>query len=103
MVLNSNNLNQGQITQFLKLSWVKSQAQKALAYTSAQQMFTFMDALPKGPKWRCTTIHTEGYITAHPVHLIWHDTLEVMHHIFSNPGFTNDMEFDPYEIKVNRE
>ncbi|KAG1884265.1 hypothetical protein F4604DRAFT_1978027 [Suillus subluteus] len=99
----SDNLNQGQITQFLKLLWVQSEARKALAYTSAQQMFTFMDALPKGPKWRCTTIHTEGYITAHPVHLIWCDTLEVTRHIFGNPVFANDMEFDLYEIKVNGE
>ncbi|KAG0701882.1 hypothetical protein DFH29DRAFT_982526 [Suillus ampliporus] len=93
----SNNLNQGQITQFLKLLWVK--AWKPPAYTSAQQMFTFMDALPKGPKWRCMTIHTEGYITTHPVHLIWRNALEVTWHIFGNPVFANDMEFDPYEIQ----
>ncbi|KAG1720320.1 hypothetical protein EDD22DRAFT_962866 [Suillus occidentalis] len=99
----SDNLNQGQITRFLKLLWVQSQARKAPAYTSAQQMFTFMDALPKGPKWRCTTIHTEGYITTHPVHLIWRNALEVTRHIFGNPVFANDMEFDPYEIKVNGE
>ncbi|KAG1867751.1 hypothetical protein F4604DRAFT_1881626 [Suillus subluteus] len=95
----SDNLNQGQITRFLKLLWVQSEARKAPAYTSAQQMFTFMDALPKGPKWRCTTIHIEGYITAHPVHLIWRDALEVTRHIFGNLVFANDMEFDPYEIK----
>ncbi|KAG1897602.1 uncharacterized protein F5891DRAFT_1129890 [Suillus fuscotomentosus] len=95
----SDNLNQGQITRFLKLLWVKSETRKPLAYKSAQQMFTFMDALPKGPKWRCTTIHTKGYITTHPVHLIWHDALEVMWHIFGNPVFANDMEFDPYKIQ----
>ncbi|KAG1874853.1 hypothetical protein F4604DRAFT_1880763 [Suillus subluteus] len=54
----SDNLNQGQITRFLKLLWV---------------------TLP-----------------AHPVHLIWHDTLEVTRHIFGNPAFANDMEFDSY-------
>ncbi|KAG2365902.1 hypothetical protein BDR07DRAFT_1480793 [Suillus spraguei] len=62
-----------------------------------------MDALPKGPKWHCTTIHTDSYITTHPVNLIWHDALEVMQHIFGNAVFANDMEFDPYEIQVNRE
>jgi hypothetical protein len=62
-----------------------------------------MDALPKGPRWRCTTIETDGYVTAHPVHLIWRDALEVTKHIFGNPIFANDMEFDPYEIFVNRE
>lgn len=66
-------------------------------------MFTFMDALPKGLKWRCTTMQTEGYITTHPVHLIWRNALEVTRHIFGDPVFANDMEFDPYEIQVNRE
>ncbi|KAG2355692.1 hypothetical protein BDR07DRAFT_1453684 [Suillus spraguei] len=99
----SENLNQGQITRFLKLLWVKSTTQKAPAYTSAQQMFTFIDALPRGPKWRCMTIKTEGYITTHPVQLIWRDALEVMQHISGNPVFANDMEFDPYEIHVNGE
>ncbi|KAG1868634.1 hypothetical protein F4604DRAFT_1584510 [Suillus subluteus] len=97
----SDNLNQGQMTRFLKLSWVK--ARKPPAYKSAPQLLTFMDALPKGPKWRCTTIQTEGYITTHPVHLIWRDALEVTQHIFGNPVFTNDMEFDPYEIYDNGE
>ncbi|KAG2118340.1 hypothetical protein BD769DRAFT_1362448 [Suillus cothurnatus] len=94
----SDNLNQGQITHFLK-----SEAQKPPAYKTAQQLFTFMDALPKGPKWRCTMIQTEGYITTHPVHLIWHDALEVTQHIFGNPAFANDMEFNPYEIYDNGE
>ncbi|KAG1906459.1 uncharacterized protein F5891DRAFT_1125401 [Suillus fuscotomentosus] len=98
----SDNLNQGQITRFLKLLWVKSETRKPLAYKSVQQMFTFMDALPKGPKWHCTTIHTEGYITTHPVHLIWRDALEVTRHIFDNPVFANDMEFDPFFRKFIR-
>ncbi|KAG1808279.1 uncharacterized protein BJ212DRAFT_1449128 [Suillus subaureus] len=99
----SDNLNQGQITCFLKLSWVGSEAWKLPAYKSAPQLLTFMDALPKGPKWCCTTIQTEGYIMTHPVHLIWYDALEVTQHIFGNPAFTNDMEFDPYKIYDNGE
>jgi len=48
-------------------------------------------------------IQTEGYITTHPVHLIWHDALEMTQHIFGNPAFANDMEFDLYEIYDNGE
>ncbi|KAG0699636.1 hypothetical protein DFH29DRAFT_983411 [Suillus ampliporus] len=96
-----DNLNQGQITQFLKLLWAS--ARKPPTFKSAQTLHTCMDTLPKGPKWCCTTIHTEGYITTHPVHLIWRDALEVMQHIFGNPAFANDMEFDPYKIYVNGE
>lgn len=62
-----------------------------------------MDTLPRGPPWCCTTIETKGYVTAHPVHLIWRDALEVTKHIFGNPVFANDMEFDLYEVIVNGE
>ncbi|KAG0694423.1 hypothetical protein DFH29DRAFT_815379 [Suillus ampliporus] len=96
-----DNLNQGQITWFLKLLWAS--AWKPPTFKSAQTLHTYMDTLPKGPKWRCTTIHTKGYITTHPVHLIWRDALEVTQHIFGNPAFANDMEFDPYNIYVNGE
>ncbi|KAG2108746.1 uncharacterized protein F5147DRAFT_576546, partial [Suillus discolor] len=66
-------------------------------------LFTFIDALLKGPKWHCMIIQTEGYITIHSVYLIWHDALKVMHHIFGNLAFTKNMKFDPYEIYNNEE
>ncbi|KAG1906695.1 uncharacterized protein F5891DRAFT_1182102 [Suillus fuscotomentosus] len=97
------NLNQGQISCFLKLLWVKSETRQQPTFKTAPQLLTFMDALPKGPQWRCTTIETDGYVTTHPVHLIWRDALEVTKHIFGNPIFANDMEFDPYEIFVDGE
>ncbi|KAG1888464.1 uncharacterized protein F5891DRAFT_1131991 [Suillus fuscotomentosus] len=95
------NLNQGQISCFLKLLWVKTRQQPT--FKTAPQLLTFMDALPKGPQWCCTTIETDGYVTMHLVHLIWCDTLEVMKHIFGNLIFANDMEFDPYEIFIDGE
>ncbi|KAG1785757.1 uncharacterized protein HD556DRAFT_1195667, partial [Suillus plorans] len=52
-----DNLNQGQITRFLKLLWAK----RPLSFKTAKQLFTFMDALPKVPQWRCTPMHTDGY------------------------------------------
>ncbi|KAG1724676.1 hypothetical protein EDB19DRAFT_1897871 [Suillus lakei] len=83
-----NNLNQGQITQFLKI--VMGEVQKD---TSLLILCTL-----SGIK-----IETDGYITTHPVHLIWHDALGVTKHIFGNPVFANDMEFNPYEITINGE
>ncbi|KAG1800872.1 uncharacterized protein HD556DRAFT_1430227 [Suillus plorans] len=97
------NLNQGQISRFLKLLWVRSETRQQPTFKTAPQLITFMDALPKGPQGRCTTIETDGYVTTHPVHLIWRDALEVTKHIFGNPIFANDMEFDPYEIFVDGE
>ncbi|KAG1824679.1 uncharacterized protein BJ212DRAFT_1566371 [Suillus subaureus] len=70
------NLNQGQITQFLKLLWVVSEARQPLSFKNAKQLFTFMEALPVTPKWKCTPIETDGYTTTHPVNLIWQDALE---------------------------
>ncbi|KAG1762042.1 hypothetical protein EDD22DRAFT_979942 [Suillus occidentalis] len=98
-----DNLNQGQITRFLKLLWVVSEARQPLSFKNAKQLFTFMDALPVALRWKCMPIHTDGYTTTHPVDLIWRDALEVMHHIFGNPIFANHMEYNPYEIKDNGE
>ncbi|KAG2040848.1 hypothetical protein BDR03DRAFT_932486 [Suillus americanus] len=92
-----DNFNQGQITRFLKLLWTR----KPLSFKNAKQLFTFMDALPVIPRWKCTPIHTDGYTTTHPMNLIWRDALEVVHHIFSNPIFANHMEYNPYEINNN--
>lgn len=82
---------------------VVSEARQPLSFKNAKQLFTFMDALPVAPRWKCTPIHTDGYTTTHPVNLIWRDALEVVHHIFGNPIFANHMEYDPYEIKDNGE
>ncbi|KAG1870834.1 hypothetical protein F4604DRAFT_1681705 [Suillus subluteus] len=93
-----DNLNQGQITRFLKLLWVVAEVKQPLSFKTAKQLFTFMDALPKVPQWQCTPMHTDGYVTTHPVNLIWRDALEVVHHIFGNQIFANHMEYNPYEI-----
>ncbi|KAG2352868.1 hypothetical protein BDR07DRAFT_1454796 [Suillus spraguei] len=98
-----DNLNQGQITRFLKLLWVVSETTRPLSFKNAKQLSTFMDALPVTPRWKCTPIHTDGYTTTHPVNLIWRDASEVVHHIFGNPIFANHMEYDPYEINNNGE
>ncbi|KAG1792589.1 uncharacterized protein HD556DRAFT_1239031 [Suillus plorans] len=88
-----DNLNQGQITHFLKLLWVclnystwtalmmlfqvVSETRWPLSFKNAKQLFTFMDALPVTPRWKCTPIHTDGYMTTYTVNLIWRDALEV--------------------------
>ncbi|KAG1740221.1 uncharacterized protein EDB91DRAFT_1237383 [Suillus paluster] len=98
-----DNLNQGQITQFLKLLWVVSEATQPLSFKNTKQLFTFMDTLLVTPRWRCMPIHTNGYTTTHPINLIWRDALEVVHNIFGNPIFANHMEYDPYEINDSGE
>lgn len=59
---------------------------------------SFLDAVPKGPTWHCTRIHTEGYKTKDPVYLFWRDALEVTREIFRIPVFGQHMEYDPYQL-----
>ena len=62
-----------------------------------------MDTIPRGPNWRCTVIHIEGYPTRDPIQLYWHDALEVVRELFGNPIFSQHMEYDPYIILDGQE
>ncbi|KAL4080617.1 hypothetical protein J3A83DRAFT_4355650 [Scleroderma citrinum] len=48
--------------------------------------------------WHCTKIELIGYKTTHPIYLIWHNGLEVIKMIFSNPIFAKVMTYDPHAI-----
>ncbi|KIO06619.1 hypothetical protein M404DRAFT_138348 [Pisolithus tinctorius Marx 270] len=90
------HFTQVQIDDFLKLRWVTRGS--PTSFHSAKELLSQLDAIPKGPTWHCTKIHTEGYITKEPVYLYWRDALEVVRDIFGNPVFAKHMEYDPYQI-----
>ncbi|KAL4064880.1 hypothetical protein V8B97DRAFT_1919931 [Scleroderma yunnanense] len=52
----------------------------------------------QGMPWHCTKIELIGYKTTHPIYLIWHNGLEVIKMIFSNPIFAKVMTYDPHAI-----
>lgn len=57
-----------------------------------------MNTLPQGPRWRCTKIEMDEYVTVHPVYLLWRDSFDVAQMIFGNPIFQHDMCYDPHVV-----
>ncbi|KAF8126369.1 hypothetical protein EV363DRAFT_1453089 [Boletus edulis] len=90
------NLNKGQITRFLKLEWFQTRVKPS--FKSVDELFSWMDTLPQGPRWRCTKIEMDDYVTTNPVYLLWRDALEVTEMIFGNPIFQQHMCLDPHEV-----
>ncbi|KAG0692649.1 hypothetical protein DFH29DRAFT_817299 [Suillus ampliporus] len=90
------NLTQTQIARFLKLKWFNTRARPS--FTTKDELLDWMDILPCFTEWKVSKIEFKGYNTAHPVELIWHDALEVVKQLFSNPIFANHMTFDPYIV-----
>ncbi|KAH7913503.1 hypothetical protein BJ138DRAFT_1220593 [Hygrophoropsis aurantiaca] len=98
-----DNLNQGQITQFLKLEWVADlsyyfKTREKPSFKNVGELLSWVEILPKGPRWHCTKIEMDNYVTVHPVYLLWRDGLDVAKQIFGNPIFSNHMSYDPHEI-----
>jgi len=56
-------------TQFKK--WDK------LSFRSVDDLMSWMDSLPQGPRWRCTKIELDEYMTVYPVYLLWRDASDV--------------------------
>jgi len=60
-----------------------------------------MESLLQGTPWHCTEIALSGYMSVHPIYLIWRDGLEVIKMIFSNPIFAKMMTYDPHVVSVD--
>jgi hypothetical protein len=54
-----------------------------------------MDSLPQGPRWHCTKIEMNDYLTVHPVYLLWRDAFNVTQMIFGYPIFLHDVSRPP--------
>ncbi|KAI6143199.1 hypothetical protein BKA82DRAFT_4429981 [Pisolithus tinctorius] len=93
-----DNLTQAQITWFLKLDWFNEQERPT--FKNASELLAWMEALPRAPRWHCTKINMDNYVTVHPVYLLWQDTLETVEELFGNPVFCNHMSYDPHEVFV---
>lgn len=76
---------------------------KRPSFPSADHLLAWVDALPSGPSWQCTTMELPGVTTAHPMRLVWRDAREVVEDILSNPIFANHMTFDPYKVFRNNQ
>ncbi|KAG2339117.1 hypothetical protein BDR05DRAFT_977844 [Suillus weaverae] len=92
------NLNQTQIDKFLKLKWVGDSK-----HYSTDQLLDWMDALPCFAEWKVSKLEFTGYKTIHPIQLIWHDALEVIKQLFSDPVFANHITFQPHIVNVRNQ
>jgi hypothetical protein len=111
--LSASSLSQKAIDQFLCLDYVRSLEMFAIiehwrgpwtiqvqlnppTFRSANELRHRVEALPAGPQWKTTKVSLQGYATKSPMRLYWHDGLEVVKHLFSNPIFAPSIETVPY-------
>ncbi|KAG1840202.1 hypothetical protein DFJ58DRAFT_845463 [Suillus subalutaceus] len=99
----AKNLTQTQITKFLKLRWFDTPDRTKPSFTTKDNLLDWMDSLPSFTLWKVSKLEFKGYKTVHPVELIWHDALEVVKQLFSDPTFANNMTFHPHIANVNNQ
>ncbi|KIK92887.1 hypothetical protein PAXRUDRAFT_146340 [Paxillus rubicundulus Ve08.2h10] len=92
----AKHLTQTAINEFLRLKWFHRR-EKPFS-DSAEQLLGWIDMLPSGPVWQCTTLQIQDCATTHPINLIWHDGKEVVGDILSKPIFANYMTFNPHVV-----
>ncbi|KAG1830962.1 hypothetical protein DFJ58DRAFT_719600 [Suillus subalutaceus] len=92
------NLTQTQIDKFLKLKWFHTRPRPS--FSSKDQLLDWIDALPSFVPWKVSNIEFTGYKTTYPVQLIWHDALEVVKQLFSDPVFANHITFQPHVVNT---
>jgi hypothetical protein len=73
------------------------------SFRNMDQMFGWLSSLPQGAQWKSTKIDIKGFEMVQDANLIWHDGLEVVRDLFSNPMFANYMMYDPHTVKCGTE
>ncbi|KAH7916830.1 hypothetical protein BV22DRAFT_973647, partial [Leucogyrophana mollusca] len=86
-------MTQAQIKRFLRLEIFKKR-EPPPSFNTVDQLYGYMDSLPKAPRWRSIELEIQGYDTVDPIHLIYRDGLEIVKHLFANPVFANHMSYD---------
>ncbi|KAG1888723.1 hypothetical protein F4604DRAFT_1674358 [Suillus subluteus] len=92
------NPTQTQIDKFLKLKWFHTHPRPS--FTSKDQLLDWINALPSFVPWKVSNIEFTGYKTTYPVQLIWHDALDVIKQLFSDPIFANHITFQPHVVNT---
>jgi hypothetical protein len=73
------------------------------SFTMKDKLLDWVDSLPCFPEWKVSSIEFSGYKTVHSIGLIWHNRLEVVKQLFSDPIFANNMTFVPYHVNVRNQ
>ncbi|KAF8836922.1 hypothetical protein BDN67DRAFT_983600 [Paxillus ammoniavirescens] len=72
-------------------------------FTTANELLNWINILPPGPTWHAVQLEVQGYRTTLPIHIIWHDGLDIVRTLVGNPIFRQNMMFDPIKIHQNHE
>lgn len=62
-----------------------------------------MEELPKTPQWKMQVITLNGYETAKPVVVFYHDPLECIEALLKNPIFEGKWDFTPWRVYADPE
>ncbi|KAH7903383.1 hypothetical protein BJ138DRAFT_1138745 [Hygrophoropsis aurantiaca] len=90
-------MTQADIKRFLQLGSFKNRDPPP-SFRTVDQLYGYMDSLPKAPQWRSVELEIRDYKTVNPMHLIYRDGLEVVKHLFANPVFANNMSYDLHVV-----
>jgi len=66
-------------------------------------MYSWLAALLQGVQWQSTKIEIQGFKLVQDARLIWHDGLNVVMDLFSNPIFAKYMTYDPHIVMCGAE
>lgn len=50
------------------------------SFRSVNNLMSWMDSLPQGPRWHCTKIEMDEYVTVHPVYSTYSGEMLSMSH-----------------------
>ncbi|KAF8868601.1 hypothetical protein BD779DRAFT_1481169 [Infundibulicybe gibba] len=89
-----SKMSMAAIDAFLSLELIR---RIGLSFRTAKDLRSRAEMLPKGPQWKCRTLHT-AHPTKYPVHLFYRDPIECLQSLLSNPIFKNHIQFTPLRV-----
>ncbi|KAG1810405.1 uncharacterized protein HD556DRAFT_1428452 [Suillus plorans] len=87
-------LSMAAINEFLVLPMIRG---LKLSFSTAQELQSQAEMLPKGPSWKCQVIPSL-HRTKNPIRLFWRDPVECLEALFSNPLFHDKLDFVPHRV-----
>jgi hypothetical protein len=67
----------------------------SLSFTSAKDLQSRAEILPKGPQWRCQMIVFDNYPTKNPIKLYYCDSLDCLSLLLWSPLFDRHIDWVP--------
>lgn len=65
---------------------------------TAKTQHAHMDELPKAPEWKAQDIKLDGFQTAKPITLFYHNPIECIQALLQNPIYEGQWDFTPWHV-----